>query len=327
VQAATLARVPLLGGAGRVGSVHVEGRASTVETMRSEGGSAPPRSRDIVSENVIGPRYFETLGIPLLRGRDFDARDVPEAAKVVIANDAFVRLQFPEAEPGTAVGRRVSLDGPEGPWREIVGVVGDSKYGSLTEEAPPVLYVPLSQNHETGVVLYVRTAASPSAALPAVRAAVQSVEPNLPLTDLHTVAETIATSLFVPRMGAILLGVFAGLAVLLAAVGVYGVTSFQVAQRTREIGLRMALGAERRDIVGIVLRDGLRLVAAGLAAGIALAFAAGRSLATLLYGISGTDTATFVAVPVALGVVALLACLLPARRAMRMDPLVALRQR
>jgi predicted permease len=263
----------------------------------------------------------------MLLGRDFEARDTPEAPKVAIANDAFVRVQFPDAERRTALGQRISIDGPEGPWREIVGVVGDSKYASLTEEPTPILYVPLSQNHETGMVLYVRTSARPAAVLPAVRAAVQSVEPNLPLPDLHTVAETVATSLYVPRMGAMLLGVFAVVAVLLAAIGVYGVTSFAVAQRTREIGVRMALGAAKDDILALIVKQGMALVAVGIGAGLLLAFAAGRTLASFLYGIRGTDPGTFVAVPLILAAVALVACLVPARRAMRLDPLAALRHR
>jgi putative ABC transport system permease protein len=327
VEAATVARVPVLGGSGRITSTHVEGRPSSAERVRSEGGGLPPISRDVASGNVVGARYFQTLGIPMLLGRDFEARDTPEAPKVAIANDAFVRVQFPDAERRTALGQRISIDGPEGPWREIVGVVGDSKYASLTEEPTPILYVPLSQNHETGMVLYVRTSARPAAVLPAVRAAVQSVEPNLPLPDLHTVAETVATSLYVPRMGAILLGVFAVVAVLLAAIGVYGVTSFAVAQRTREIGVRMALGAEKDDILALVVKQGMGLVAVGIAAGLLLAFAAGRSLASFLYGIRGTDAGTFVAVPLILAAVALVACLVPARRAMRLDPLAALRHR
>jgi macrolide transport system ATP-binding/permease protein len=327
VQAATVARVPVLGGSGRITSTHLEGRPSDAERVRSEGGGPAPISRDVASGNVVGPRYFQTLGIPMRLGRDFETRDTPEAPKVAIANEAFVRVQFPDAERGTALGRRISIDGPEGPWREIVGVVGDSKYGSLTEEPTPIVYVPLSQNHETGMVLYVRTSAPPGTVLPAVRAAVQSVEPNLPLPDLHTVAETVATSLYVPRMGAILLGVFAVVAVLLAAIGVYGVTSFAVAQRTREIGVRMALGAAKDDILALVVKQGMGLVAVGMAAGLLLAFAAGRSLASFLYGIRGTDPATFLAVPLVLAAVALVACLVPARRAMRLDPLAALRHR
>jgi predicted permease len=327
VEAATVARVPVLGGSGRITSTHVEGRPSSAERVRSEGGGPAPISRDVASGNVVGPRYFQTLGIPMMLGRDFEARDTPEAPKVAIANDAFVRVQFPDAERASALGQRISIDGPEGPWREIVGVVGDSKYGSLTEEATPILYVPLSQNHETGMVLYVRTYARPAVVLPAVRAAVQSVEPNLPLPDLHTVAETVATSLYVPRMGAMLLGVFAVVAVLLAAIGVYGVTSFAVAQRTREIGVRMALGAAKDDILALIVKQGMGLVTVGMAAGLLLAFAAGRSLASFLYGITGTDPGTFVAVPLILAAVALVACLVPARRAMRLDPLTALRQR
>ena len=205
--------------------------------------------------------------------------------------------------------------------------MGDSKYASLTEEATPILYVPLSQNHETGMVLYARTSAPPGAVLSAVRAAVQSVEPNLPLPDLHTVAETVATSLYVPRMGATLLGVFAVVAVLLAAIGVYGVTSFAVAQRTREIGVRMALGAAKADILAMVVKQGMGLVTVGIAVGLLFAFVAGRSLASFLYGISGTDPGTFVAVPLILAAVALVACLVPARRATRLDPLAALRHR
>jgi predicted permease len=327
VEAATVARVPVLGGSGRTTSTHLEGRASTAESVRNEGSGPSPISRDVASGNVVGPRYFQTLGIPLLLGRDFEARDTPEAPKIAIVNDAFVRVQFPDAERQTALGQRISIDGPEGPWREIVGVVGDSKYASLTQEMTPVVYVPLSQNHETGMVLYVRTSARPSVVLPAVRAAVQSVEPNLPLPDLHTVAEMVATSLYVPRMGAILLGVFAVVAVLLAAIGVYGVTSFAVAQRTREIGVRIALGAQRDDILNLVLKQGMGLVAVGIVAGLLLALAAGRSLASFLYGIRGTDPGTFVAVPLILSAVALVACLVPARRAMRLDPLAALRQR
>jgi putative ABC transport system permease protein len=225
------------------------------------------------------------------------------------------------------LGLRVSVSGPEGPWRQIIGVVADSKYRSLTEEPKTMLYLPLSQNHETGVVLYVRAAGDPKAFIPAVRREVQALEPNLPLPDLRTLEETVASSLYVARMGAWLLAAFATLALLLAAVGVYGVTSFTIGQRTREIGVRMALGARAHDVLALILRDGMRLVACGLGLGLLLALAASRSLESFLFGVSGRDGATFLAVPMILAAVALCACLVPARRAMRLDPVDALRQR
>jgi predicted permease len=327
VESAAVARVPVLAGSGRVGSIHIEGREGPAEQFRSEGGGFTARGRDIVNSNVIGPGYFRTLGVPMLAGRDFDDRDVPEAPLIAVVNDAFARLHFPDRGREEVLGRRISADGRQGPWREIVAVVADSKYGTLTEPPTPILYLPLSQNHETGVVLYVRTTADPASVVASVRGAVRSVEPNLPLPQLGTVADTVASSLYVSRMGAVLLGAFAGLAVLLAAIGVYSVTSFSIAQRTREIGVRMALGARWDDVVGLVLSQGMRLVAAGIVVGMVLAVAAARSVEGFLYGMSGWDALTFAVVPLVLGLVALAACLLPARRAIKMDPLAALRYR
>jgi predicted permease len=327
VESAAVARIGVLAGSGRVSSLQVEGRAGSAEQFRSEGGGVTAVGRDVVNANVIGPGYFRTLGVPLLVGRDVDDRDRPEAPLVAAVNDTFVRLHFPERPRERVLGARISLDGPQGPWRAIVAVVGDSKYSTLTEDPTPIAYVPLAQNHETGVVLYVRTSADPASLLGAVRGAVQSVEPNLPLPELQTVAETVAASVYVSRMGALLLGAFAGLAVLLAAIGVYSVTSFAVAQRTREIGVRMALGARWDDVVALVLKQGMRLVAMGVVIGVLLAAVAARSLQSFLYGVSSTDAATFMVVPLVLGTVALAACLLPARRAIKMDPLAALRQR
>jgi putative ABC transport system permease protein len=275
----------------------------------------------------VGPAYFRTLGIPIQAGRDFDARDAEGAPPVVIVNAAFARVHFPGRPHSSLVGERLSSDGPNGPWREIVAVAGDSKYQSLTEDDIPILYAPLSQNHETGMVLYVRTSGDPAALAGAVRREVQSLEPNLALPDLRTLEETVASSLYAPRMGALLLAGFAALALVLAAVGVYGVTSFGVAQRTREIGVRMALGARSPDVLRLIVKDGMRLVAIGVVLGLALAAAAGRSLESFLYGVQGRDGLTFVVVSVVLATVALAACLVPARRATRMDPLAALRFR
>jgi predicted permease len=327
VESAAVARVPVLTNTARVVSLHLPGRDGSAESFRNEGGGIVQQGRDSVSANVVGPAYFRTLGVPLLAGRDFDPRDAEGAPPVVIVNASFARLHFAGREHSQLLGERVSIDGPNGPWRHIVAVVGDSKYRTLTEDAAPILYSPLSQNHETGMVLYVRTSGDPAALVGAVRREVQSLEPNLALPDLRTLEETLASSLYVPRMAAALLAGFAALALLLAAIGVYGVTSFGVAQRTREIGVRMALGARGGDVMRLVVKDGMRLVAIGLALGLALAFGAGRSLESFLYGVNGRDGLTFVVVSVVLAAVAFAACLVPARRAMKLDPLTALRFR
>jgi putative ABC transport system permease protein len=177
------------------------------------------------------------------------------------------------------------------------------------------------------MVLYARATTEPASLTAAVRREVQSIEPNLPLPDMQTVAETMAGSLYLPRMGAMLLAAFAGLALTLAAIGVYGVTAFSVAQRTHEIGVRMALGARSDDVLGLVLKEGLRLAGVGVVLGLALSFVVARSLEGFLYGVSGRDAVTFASVPLVLGAVAFAACLVPARRAMKMELLEALRYR
>jgi predicted permease len=327
VESAAVARVPVLAGSGRVSSLHIEGREGSQDRFQSEGGGVATSRLDAVNSNVIGPGYFRTLGLALLAGRDFEPADTEQAPVVALVNESFWRLHFADRQAAGVLGQRVSVNGPEGPWRAIVGVVADAKYGSLTEDRVPVLYVPLAQRHETGMTLYVRASGDPAGLLATVRREVQALDPNLPLPELRTVRDTVASSLWIARMGAILLGAFAGLALLLAAIGVYGVVSFGVAQRTREIGLRMALGAGARSVQGMVLKQGLRLVAAGLSIGLVLAVVEARFLESLLFGVSGRDPLTFALVPLVLAVVALVACLLPARRATRLDPLTALRYR
>jgi predicted permease len=326
VEAATLARIPSLEGGGRVSSLHLEGREGGEDSFRSEGGGVTAEGRDTVASNVVGPRYLETLGIALLSGRSLDARDAEGAALAVVVNETFGRLHFPGPRDA-ALGARISLDGPTGPWRTVVGVAADSKYRALTEEPTPMVYVPLAQQHETGMVLYVRASGDPGALLPAIRREIRSLEPHLPLPGLRTMPDAVVGALYVPRTGALLLAAFGGVALLLAAVGVYGVTAFSVAQRTREIGVRMALGARAGDVLALVLGNGLRLVAAGVALGLALALAAARALEAFLFGVRGTDPATFAAVAALLGAAALVACFIPARRAMRLDPVRALQYR
>jgi len=322
VEAASVARVGALSGATSTRGLLIEGQQGTDDLVRSEGGGGAGDNPNVINVNVIGPRYFQTTGIPLARGRDFDTRDAEQAPGVVIVNETFAKRHFAGQEP---VGKRLSLRGTRGPWLEIVGVARDSKYVTLGEGLTPFAYLPLTQNHETGMVLHVRAAGDPLNVAAAVRGEIQSLEKNLPVTNFRPVTELIGASLYAARMGAVLVGVFGLLALLLAGVGLYGVMSFTVARRTREIGIRMALGAAAGDVMKLVLRDGMTLVAIGGALGLAAAATATRLLASFLYGVSTSDAMTFAGVPVILAAVALLACYVPARRATKVDPMVALR--
>ncbi len=323
VEAASVSRVAVMTGGGRILSLHVEGREAPDNQFMSEGGGAVATlDRPEVNANVVGARFFRTLGIGLMVGRDFNDQDVEGRPLVVIVNETIVRTHFPGDNP---IGKRLSFDGPRGRWREIVGVVRDSKYATVGEGALPVAYLPLGQNHETGMTLYVRASVPPASLIPAIRREIQALEPHLPVPDIQTMTQTIGTSLYAARMGAWLLGVFGGLALLLAAVGIYGVLSFSIARRTREMGIRLALGAERRDVFLLVVRDGMLLVGIGIIIGLAGGLAGTRSLASFLYGVSTSDLPTFAATVTILAAVALLACIVPARRAMRVHPIAALR--
>ena len=322
VESASVARVAVLGGTGRVLSIHVGGRGATHDQVMSEGNPVVTGDRTITNANVVGPRFFRTIGVPIITGRDFDERDADVAPPVVVVNETMANMHFPGENP---IGKRVSVEGPGGPWREIVGVVRDSKYGALAEGAAPVVFMPLAQNHETGMTLYVRASVSPASLVSSIRHEIQRLEPHLPVPNIQTVSETIGTSLYVARMGAWLLAVFGGLALLLAAVGIYGVLSFSIARRTREMGIRLALGAGRHQVFLLVLRDGMVLVAVGMTLGLAAGLAGTRSLASFLYGVSTFDVPTFAATIAILAAVAFAACAIPARRAMRVHPIAALR--
>jgi predicted permease len=325
VESASTARVAALSGGGSVRGLLIEGREETDNQFRSDSTGIPAPSRDSVSANVVGPRYFSTLGIGLLGGRDFGAEDGASALPIVIVNETFERQHFPGGTAGDALGRRLSVTGPRGPWREIVGIVRDTKYWSLTERPTPIVYLPLAQNHETGMQLYVRASSDPAALAAAVRREVQALESNLPMPNVRPVLDTLGSSLYVARIGALLLAAFGGVAALLSAIGVAGVVGFAISRRTREIGVRMALGAERRDVLRLVLEDGMRPVALGVIVGLFAAAAAARLVAGFLFGVSASDGATFATVTLLVAAIGLLACLLPARRATRVDPLIALR--
>jgi len=322
VESASLAHIVVLSGDRSVRGLTLEGQSGPANQSRSAGGRSASSSADSVNSNVVGLKYFQTMGIPLLHGRDFNPQDAEDSPRVVVVNEAFARRYFAGQE---VLGRRLSFGGAPGPWQEIVGVVRDSKYLPLGENLEPCVYLPLAQNNETGMTLHVRAAVNPASLAAAVRQAVQSLEKNLPVTNVVPITEMLSNSLYAARMGVVLLGVFGALALLLAAVGLYGVVSFSVSRRTRELGVRLALGAQQYDVLRLVLSEGMKMVAIGVALGLVIAAMVTHLLASFLYGIGTTDAVTFAISPMLLALVALLACYLPARRATKVDPMVALR--
>ena len=322
VESATVARVPVIGNGSRVlGMVRDAAQSLNGRSVNQGDGTVGADSREI-NANVIGPGFFKTLGIPVLTGRDFDERDDEGHLGVVIVNETAVRIHFHGEDP---IGSRVSFNGPQGPWCEIVGIVRDSKYAALGEPPLPVVYMPVGQNHETGMTLYVRASVPPGSLIGSIRREIQAIEPNLPVPGAQTMAATIGTSLYTARMGAWLLAVFGGLALLLAVIGIYGVLSFTISRRTREMGIRLALGAEARDVFLLVVRDGMLLVGVGIVVGLGGGLLGARSLASFLYSVPTSDFPTFSTMTAALAAVALVACVIPARRAMRVPPTAALK--
>ena len=322
VEAASLARNLPLGGGSSVRSLFIEGREGPDTESRSENAGSAGNDANSINVNVVGPKYFQLMGIPLLRGRDFSVHDTDDQPGVIVVNESFVKRHLPGQE---VLGRRISFNGIKGPWKEIVGVVRDSKYIGLSESPMPFVFLPLQQNHETGMTLVVRARGNPSTIVAAVRNEVQSIEKNLPISNPMPMSEWIGNSLYAARMGAMLLGIFAALALALASIGLYGVMSFAVSQRTRELGIRMALGARATDVFKLVLRQGFGLIMSGVVLGLVVSLAVTRLLASFLYGIKATDAITFAVIPIVLTIVAGIACYIPARRATKVDPLIALR--
>ncbi|HSB09710.1 MAG TPA: ABC transporter permease [Blastocatellia bacterium] len=286
-------------------------------------GYARQRDEDMeLAFNLVGPNYFHTMQTPLLGGRDFNERDVRGAPGVVIINETLARRYFPGQE---ALGKRLSVSGPDGPFLEIIGITRDGKYWSLFEEPRPFFSLPLLQQYQGFAVLVLRAERDPRLLIETVRQEILEQDRNLSITSMTTMTEHIGMALLPLRIAGIGSIIFGGLALLLAAIGIYGLTAYFARQRTHEIGVRLALGAQRKDILRLVLNHGIVIVLIGIGLGIAAAFATTRLLASFLFGVSATDALTFAGVATALAIVALLACWIPARRAMKVDPMVALR--
>jgi putative ABC transport system permease protein len=292
-----------------------------------EGMALPkPGSYPHPDYHIISPDYVRTLGIPLLRGRTFTDADNENAPLVGMINANVARQFFPNEGP---VGKRFMFGHPSSTgspkWLTIVGVVADTKLYGLANPARLEVYVPFRQSPTSTMSLLVKSGVDPAALTSAIRGAVESIDKDQPIFAISTMKELVSNSVATRRMTLVLLGLFSGLALVLGAIGIYGVISYSVAQRTREIGVRMALGAPRLGVFQVVIGQGMRLAGIGIVIGIAAAFGLARLMSSLLYAVNAADFETFAGVAILLALVAFAACYIPARRAMRVDPMVALR--
>ncbi|HVG29690.1 MAG TPA: ABC transporter permease [Pyrinomonadaceae bacterium] len=289
-----------------------------------DGQPPPPRGSELTTDvRVVDENYFSALGIPVRQGRSFTTQEAAEDRHTIVISEALARKHFPGENP---VGKRIAvemMDNP--PMNEIIGVVGDVRYDKLDGETFPMVYWTHPQLTYSEMTFVVRTEVDPSSLADPARRVVQSIDPQQPVADVRTMESWVGESVARARFGTLLLTVFSCLALLLAAVGIYGVMAYTVVQRQQEIGIRMALGAQRRDVLRMIMRQGMGMTLVGVALGLAGGLALTRVISGLLFGVSATDPVTFAGVALLLTVVALVACLVPARRATRVDPMIALR--
>jgi putative ABC transport system permease protein len=313
VKAAGAISVLPMSGQDSSGSFRIEGRDVP------QGQTLPHGARWAATSD-----YFMTMSIPLIKGRYFTERDSADGPGVAIIDETMARKYWPDEDP---VGRRISFEGtPENRrWREIVGVVGHVKHKSLEGESRVQYYIPHPQRPAPNMFLVVQAATEPASLTASVRAAVKTMDKDLPVYKVTTMERLVTDSMAQRRFAMVLFGIFAALALVLAAVGLFGVIAYTVTQRTHEIGLRVALGAQPSDVLRLVLGQGMLLALIGVGVGLVAAFALTRLMTSLLYGISATDPVTFIGIALLLVAVAMLACYVPARKAMRTDPMVALR--
>jgi putative ABC transport system permease protein len=320
-----IAAIPGVEASGGVNPLPLGGNIASLSLMVSGAAPLPLGNHPGAGYVVVKPDYFQAMKIPVVRGRVFTRADTKDSPLVVMINEAFVRKHFPDRNP---IGQQVMIDrgGGKAPPCEVVGVVGDSRHDSLAAPPGPEMYVPFSQDPSRTMDLVMRVASTNLVGLQAeVKRAVHEVDKDLFVPKLEPMTSVLSTQLAQPRFNMMLLAVFAGVAMILAAIGIYGVIAYSVTQRTREIGIRMALGAQRAQMLSMVLRQSLTLVAIGIGIGFLVALGATRVMATLLYGVGANDLSTYAIVICLLGAAALLASYVPARRAMKVDPMVALR--
>jgi putative ABC transport system permease protein len=333
---ARLAATPGVTAAGLVSSLPLSGADADTSFFIDGRPPLDPRDRPHTHQRTISPDYFRAMGMRMVDGRAFTEQDHAQALRVAIINEAMARRFWPGQ---SAIGKRIALDleamkyFPDRPpqfdlaagMREIVGVTSDVRHEGLETEPKPEMYIPDRQKPEREMNLVIRAAADPASLALAAQGAVSAIDPDQPLSGIKPMSRLFADSVAKPRFNYLLLSVFAAVALILTITGVYGVMSYAVTARTREIGVRLALGAQRRDVLELVIRQGMGPVIAGLAIGLTGAYALTRVMATLLFNVSATDPAVFIGVAALLALIALSACYLPARRATKVDPVIALR--
>ena len=320
-----ISAIPGVETAGGANPLPLAGNISSLTFMVSGAAPLPRGNHPGAGYLIVKPDYFQAMKIPVLQGRAFTRADTKDSPLVVMINEAFVRKHFPDRNP---IGQQVMIDRGEGkaPPCEVVGVVGNSRHDSLAAPPGPEMYVPFPQDPTRTLDVVMRVTSTNLLGLQAdVKRAVHEVDKDLFVPKLEPMTTFLSTQLAQPRFNMMLLAVFAGVAMILAAIGIYGVIAYSVTQRTREIGIRMALGAQRTQMLGMVLRQSLTLVVIGIGIGFLVALGATRVMATLLYGVGANDFSTYAVVIFLLGAAALLASYIPARRAMKVDPMVALR--
>ena len=317
-------QLPTVRSAGMVNFLPLYGGLGSSTGFKILGQPEPPPGQGPSTDvRVADSGYFNSLGIPLLRGRNFSDSEQREPKHVILINEALARKHFPNEDP---IGQRLDVAMFESPTpAEIIGIVGNVRYDSLIDEAPPAVYFPHPDLAYPFMTLVVRTDGDPTAIAPAIQREIRALDPNQPVSDVRTMNQVMSEWVARSRFNTLLLGLFAGLATLLSAVGIFGVMNYSVALRTRELGLRLAVGAQPQQVLLLVLRQGLVLTVVGVVLGLLAAFALTRLLSGLLFGVGAVDVTTFTSISLLLIVVSLLACYLPARRAMRIDPLSALR--